>query len=185
MRECRHQNHGHHSQRALQREQKHTQAGAARTPGPQDKVAMNVLSQYGTHFPYLRTQRRATSRKAGEFAKHNVHFMHRCPFMCRFTGPVHRHRLRIQIGAARQVSGAGLGKENFIRFFACSSRADPLRCPGLDEILTTKCIRKNEEIHSQNGARGIFLISSFNLYASFALLGVVRFTQSTVSIGAA
>lgn len=30
-----------------------------------------------------------------------------------------------------------------------------------------------------------FLVSSFNLYAFFALLGVVRFIQTTVSIGAA
>jgi len=31
--------------------------------------------------------------------------------------------------AARQVSGAGLGKENFIRFFACSSRAGLVAWP--------------------------------------------------------
>jgi hypothetical protein len=62
---------------------------------------------------------------------------------------------------------------------------EPLRRLSLDEQLAAKCIRNNGEIHNQKVARGIFLISSFNLYASFALLGVVRFIQSTVSIGAA
>jgi hypothetical protein len=63
MREGRHQNHRHYSQRALQREQKHAHAGDARAPGPREEVTMYFLSQHRTHFPYLRAQRRATSRK--------------------------------------------------------------------------------------------------------------------------
>ena len=101
------------------------------------------------------------------------------------TGPVHRRRLRIQI--VLPVRFQVLGWER--RILSGSSPVlhgrEPLRFPSLDELLTTKCIRKNGEIHNQKVARGIFLISSFNLYASFALLGVVRFTHSTVSIGAA
>jgi hypothetical protein len=62
---------------------------------------------------------------------------------------------------------------------------DPLPGPSLNDQLAAKCNRKNEEIHNQNGGQGIFLISSFNLYASFALLGIVRFTQTTVSSSAA
>jgi hypothetical protein len=59
------------------------------------------------------------------------------------------------------------------------------RCQGLGEQAAPKSIRKNAQNHNQKVAQGIFLISSFNLYAPFALLNVVRFNQTTVSTRAA